>query len=39
MEQRSNDAELMDAQINPKEEEYVGDTVHVAITMMNLQCA
>ena len=36
MEQRSNYAPLMDAQIIPKEEEFVGDTEQTAILTTNL---
>jgi len=36
MEQRSNYAPLMDAQIIPNEEEYAGDTVQIAILTTNL---
>ena len=37
MGQRSNDAALKGAQINPKEEECARDTVHTVILMTNLQ--
>ena len=37
MVQRSSYAALKDVQINPSEEEYVGDTVHTAILTKNLQ--
>jgi hypothetical protein len=34
--ERSNDAALKNVQIDPNEEDYVSDTVHTAILLMNL---
>ena len=35
--ENASNAALKDVQTNPNEEEYVSDTVHTAIPLMNLQ--